>query len=97
MDMLTELFAQAQKINIDVLPQVSADTARVRVILNIVFSIVGAISLLVITIAGFRYVLSHGDSNLITQSKNTILYALIGLAVSLTAVAIINFVVNWVG
>lgn len=94
MNTFLNLLAQ---VNLAPLPHVSADADRVQVILNIVFSIAGAICLLVITIAGFRYVISHGDPNLIAQSKNAIIYAVIGLIISLTAVTLVNFVVNWVG
>lgn len=78
----------------DVLPNVSTDASRLRIILNIVFGIAGAIALLVITIAGFRYVISHGDSSLIARSKNAIIYSLVGLAVCMTALGIVNFVMG---
>lgn len=76
------------------LPQVSAGESRVALILQIVFTITGAVSVLVITVAGFRYVISHGDPNLIAQSKRAIMYALIGLVVSISATGIVTFVVN---
>ncbi len=78
----------------DVFPAVSADSARLRLILNIVFGIAGGIALLVITIAGFRYVISHGDPSLIARSKNAIIYALVGLAVCMAALGIVNFVMG---
>lgn len=84
----------AQTIKTDTLPNVTVDNGRLTVILNLVFGITGAIALLVITIAGFRYVVSHGDPSLIAQSKNAIIYALIGLLVSLFAIAIVNFVIG---
>lgn len=76
------------------LPNVSADQDRVQLIMQIVFTITGAVSVLVITLAGFRYVLSHGDPNLIAQSKKTIIYALVGLVVSITATGIVTFVLK---
>ncbi len=86
----------AQVINIDSLPNPSTDSARLQLILNIVFGITGAIALLVITLAGFKYVLSHGDPNLIAEAKNAIIYAAIGLVVSIAAFAIVNFVIGGV-
>jgi len=65
-----------------------------RLILTLTFSITGSIALLVITIAGFRYVISHGDPNLIAQSKNSIIYALVGLIISIFAIAIVQFVIG---
>jgi uncharacterized membrane protein YidH (DUF202 family) len=76
------------------LPNPSTDSAKLQTALSTVFTITGAIALLVITIAGFRYTISHGDPKLIAQSKNAILYAVIGLIVSVSAFAIVNFVVG---
>ncbi len=76
------------------LPKPTADSARIQVILSTVFVVLGAISLLVITIAGFMYTISHGDPKIIEQAKNSILYAVIGLVVSVSAFAIINFVIG---
>jgi len=98
--MQLELFKQtvvAQVINLQTLPNVSTDTARLKIIFNLVFTLTGAIALLVITIAGFRYAISHGDASLIAQSKNAIIYALVGLTVSIAALAIVNFVVGKLG
>jgi heme/copper-type cytochrome/quinol oxidase subunit 2 len=83
----------AQAINVNTLPNPTTDAGRLQTILNLVFGIIGAIALLVITLAGFKYVLSHGDPNLISQAKETIIYALIGLVISVAAIAIVNFVV----
>lgn len=91
MDKLQIILAQIQ---IDTLPQPTTDAGRVTTTLNYVFGLIGAIALLVITIAGFRYVVSHGDPSLIAQSKNAIIYALIGLLVSISALGIINFVID---
>ena len=76
------------------LPKPAASSDRLQDILSLVFLITGAIALLIITIAGFRYTISHGDSRLIEQSKNAILYALIGLVISITAFSIVNFVIG---
>lgn len=84
----------AQNIDLTSLPNPTTDEARLRVILTIVFSVTGSIALLVITIAGLRYVLSHGDPGLIAQSKNAIIYALVGLLLSIFALAIVTFVIG---
>lgn len=54
----------------------------------------GAISLVVVTVGGFRYAISGGDSNAITVAKNTILYALVGLSVAIFAQAMVSFVLS---
>jgi hypothetical protein len=45
-----------------------------------------------IIIAGLSYVTSSGDSGKVVKAKNTILYAVIGLAVIIFAFAITSFI-----
>ncbi len=47
-----------------------------------------------IIIGGFKYVTSTGDSASISSAKNTILYALVGLAVVSLAQVLVHFVLN---
>jgi hypothetical protein len=79
------------------LPQVNADGAHLRTILNIVFAITGAIAVLIIVLAGFRFILSQGSPNEVATARNAIIYALVGLVVIISAFAIVNFVVLQVG
>jgi hypothetical protein len=76
------------------LPAPVADAPRLQLILTVVFTIIGGISVLVIAIAGFRYIVSHGDPNVIAQAKQSIIYALVGVVVSISAVAIAQFVLG---
>lgn len=62
--------------------------------LQLVFAIAGAISVLIVTIGAFQYVISQGDSQSTARAKNTIMYAVVGLVICLTAFAIITFVIN---
>jgi hypothetical protein len=94
MDLIKQ--AVIAQIDLTTLPHPSTGEDRIRVALTLAFSITGSIALLVITIAGFRYVISHGDPNLIAQSKNAIIYALIGLVISIFALAIVRFVITGV-
>jgi hypothetical protein len=45
-----------------------------------------------IIVGGFQYVMASGDPGNITNAKNTILYAIIGLLVAVLAQGIISFV-----
>lgn len=76
------------------LPQPNANTSEIKTILSIVFAIIGALALLMITISGLRYVLSGGDSQRMAKAKDGIIYALVGLVIAITAEAIVNFVVG---
>lgn len=59
---------------------------------NVMLFIVGAISVIMIIIGGLRYVLSGGDSANVSAAKNTILYAIVGIIVSLLAYAAVSFI-----
>ena len=61
-------------------------------IINIFSIAVGAVSVIMIIIGGFRYVLSAGESNAMSAAKNTILYAIVGLVIVLFAQIIVRFV-----
>lgn len=64
---------------------------------NIILGVVGALSVIMLIWGGLRYILSGGDSKKITDAKNTILYAIIGLAIAFLSYAIIRFVLNALG
>ena len=56
--------------------------------------IVGIIAVIMLIIGGIRYVISGGDSKKVTDAKNTVLYAIIGLVIAFLAFAIVNFVIS---
>ena len=66
-------------------------------ITNTLLFFVGIISVMMLIWGGLRYVVSGGDSKKVTDAKNTILYAIIGLIISLLSYAIVGFVINAVG
>lgn len=72
------------------------DVARraISVALSIVFGVTAAVAMLILVIAGFRYIISQGDPNAVSQAKNTIIYAVLGLFISLAAFSIVTFVVG---
>lgn len=64
----------------------------VRTVISALSIVVGAVSVIMIIVGGFRYVISGGDSNATSGAKNTIMYAVIGLIVVLFAQVIVSFV-----
>jgi hypothetical protein len=82
------------QINLDPLPQASANANSLERILTIVFSIAGATALLFVVIGGFKFVLSRGDPQGVAKARNSVVYALIGLAVSVTAIALVTLVLG---
>ena len=78
----------------DSLPHVDASTAKLKEVLTFIFGLIAAISFLMIVFAGFRYVISIGDPQKIATARKTITYSIIGLIVSLSATAIVAFVIG---
>ncbi len=61
-------------------------------VINILSILVGAVSVIMLIVGGFRYIISNGDSNSTKGAKDTIMYALIGLIIVLFAQVIVRFV-----
>lgn len=59
---------------------------------NILLFVIGAIAVIMLIIGGIRYVVSSGDQTAVTNAKNTILYAIIGIIVAFLAYAAVNFI-----
>ena len=76
------------------IPRTAANDTTIHNTLMVVFTILGALSFLLMVIAGFRYVLSAGDPQKMAVARNMILYTAIGLVLSLSAAAIVNYVLN---
>jgi hypothetical protein len=68
----------------------------IAAIVNILSSIVAVVAVIMIIIAGFRYVSSGGDSNRTANAQKTIIYAVVGLVVAATAQLIVRFVLHLV-
>jgi hypothetical protein len=81
-------------VRTDALPHASANNGTITTVLGIVFAFTASIALLMIVIGGFRYVTAQGDPNGTAQAKNTIIYAVIGLLVSMVAFSIVTFVIK---
>lgn len=69
------------------------DTGIFRQVTNVILYIVGIIAVIMLIIGGIKYVVSGGDAKKVTDAKNTVLYAIIGLVVCFLAFAIVNFVI----
>jgi len=70
------------------------DTGVFKQITNVVLYIVGVIAVIMLIIGGVKYVISGGDAKKVTDAKNTVLYAIIGLIIAFLAFAIVNFVIT---
>lgn len=71
----------------------NADGGHLMAIVNTVLAITGAIAVLIIVLAGFRYIVSQGNPGELATARNAIIYSAVGLVVIIVAFAIVNFVV----
>lgn len=69
----------------------------IAAIINIFSFIVGVTAVIMIIIAGMKYVTSNGDSNSISSAKSTLIYAIVGLIIVAAAQSIVRLVLNKVG
>jgi Type IV secretion system pilin len=63
-------------------------------IIKLLTLVIGALAVFMVIFGGFKYLMSGGDSGKVTEAKNTILYALLGLAVVIFARALVSFALN---
>lgn len=70
------------------------DTGVFKQVTNTVLYIVGIVAVVMLIVGGIRYITSGGDAKKVTDAKNTVLYAIIGLVISFLAFAIVNFVIS---
>ncbi len=81
----------------DVNPGGTATTdlnTMIKSVLNWVFGIIGIVAVIMIIIGGFNMMISSGDPGKVKKGKDTILYGIIGLIISILAFAIVNFVIG---
>lgn len=94
MSMIQKITAISIDANTLGLPKVAADDATWGNIVGGAFIFAGAWAVLFIVIGAVRYAGSAGDQGLITKAKDTILYAVIGLVVSMLAFTGVQFVLG---
>lgn len=70
------------------------DAGLISGVLNPIYFWAGVVAVIVITVAGFMYVVSAGDPAKVSRSKNAIVGACVGLILTLGAFVITNFVIG---
>lgn len=63
-------------------------------VIKILFRVLGAVSVIVIIIGGFRFVVSGGNPDNAKKARESILYAIYGIVIAVAAEAIVRFVLN---
>ena len=63
-------------------------------ILNGIIAVSGLVAVVFVVIGGINYMTSAGDTTKLEKAKKTILYAVIGIVITVLAFAIVNFVIT---
>lgn len=63
-------------------------------VIKILSDAVGIAAVIMLIIAGLKYVTASGDSNAISSAKSTVIYALVGLAIAALAQILVVFVIG---
>lgn len=66
----------------------------IKGIVSILSYIVGVAAVIMVILAGFKYVTSAGDSGRISSAKSTLVYALVGLAIAALAQVLVHLVLT---
>jgi hypothetical protein len=66
--------------------------AGIAIITQDLMILIGSLSIIFIIVGGLQFVLSGGDSKRVETAKNTILYAVVGLVIAISAYAIVSFI-----
>jgi len=69
-------------------------TDQITLIINLLIGLIATAAVIMLIIGGFRYVFSQGEEKATKGAKDTILYAIIGIVVSILAFSITNFVIR---
>jgi hypothetical protein len=90
MNKLAQLITE-QQVNI---PKPPVHESTISNGLQIIFGIAAAFAVLFIAISATKIVLSRGNPQEVVKQRDSIIYSLIGLAVTFTAFIIVTFVVE---
>ena len=76
------------------LPMVNEEDVDPTTIINFVLSIVVGLSIIGIILSGIRYTISNGNPQDVARAKSALIYSIVGLVVSVFAIAITQFVIG---
>lgn len=76
------------------LPKIAASSGQLQVVLQILFGVLAAIAVLMVTIAGLRFIFESSNPQETARARSTIIYAAIGLAVALSGETVVSFVLG---
>lgn len=74
------------------LPEQDLSSDTLQSVMGYVWILAGSFSILMIMIASIKYVISRGDPQAIKSAKETIIYSLIGLLITVFGFTITTFI-----
>lgn len=74
-------------------PVSGSDGVIIRIV-NILAILGGIIAVIIMMVAGIKMILSGGDANRVKNSRETIIYAAVGIVVIVVSRSIIIFIIN---
>lgn len=98
--MITLLTNFAQYVQVDGqsyqtnLPTVSATQSNITVALQLVFGLLGTIAIIYLLYQAIKFTTSQGDPQTISKARQGIIFALVGLAIAVSAEVIVTFVIG---
>jgi hypothetical protein len=76
------------------LPVVQADQGNLSIIMQLTFGSIGAIAAIIIVISAMSMVAAQGEPQKIAKARQTIIFASVGLAIAISAEAIVTFTIG---
>lgn len=81
-------------VNCAQIPKIEPGANQFKIILQIVFGVLGAVATIYMLLAGMQFITSTGNPDKVAKARQSIIYGAIGLAVAASAEAIVSFVVG---
>ena len=72
-------------------------TGLIGSVISILSYIIGIAAVIMILVAGFKYITAGGDSNAVGSAKSTLTYAIVGLIIAALAQILVRFVLTRTG
>lgn len=66
----------------------------IKGLLNFMIAVSGLIAVVMLIVAGYSFITAGGDEDKVGKATKSLTYAIVGLAICLISVLIVNFVVN---
>lgn len=73
------------------LPNLALNDATIASLVANAFLVIGGLAVFMFLLAALEYIINNGDQTRIKRAKDTMLYATIGIIVSLSAFTVVQF------